>query len=179
MNPLTTSPIEFIRWAILLFFLITLTLQDLETYELSDGINLAGAGLFLALTPFAGDLIDGLVGGISISVPVLILSIIADKILKKDTMGGGDIKLMAMLGLHLKFPLTLLSLVISCFIGIFFALLMPIFKKKKTALDIDKNVDEVDEVETGMIPFGPSICIAAFLVALFGEELLTMYLSLF
>lgn len=179
LNPLTSSPIEFLRWAILLFFLITLTLQDLETYELSDGINLAGAILFLVLTPFAGDLIDGLVGGISISVPILIISLIADKILKKDTMGGGDIKLMAMLGLHLKFPLTLLSLVLSCFIGIFFALGMPLLKPKTSTLEINKDKEIVDEMETGMIPFGPSICVASFITALFGEELLTMYLSLF
>lgn len=173
MNPFESSPVEFIRWAILLFFLITLTLQDLETFELSDGINLAGAGLFLALTPFANDLIDGLVGGISISVPILIISLIADKILKKDTMGGGDIKLLAMLGLHLKFPLTLISLVLSCFLGIFFAIVMPLFKKKT------QETDSENQMEKGMIPFGPSICVASFIVALFGKELFTMYLSLF
>lgn len=181
LNPFVHSPIEFLRWGILLFFLITLTLQDLETYELSDGINLSGAILFLVLTPFADDLIDGLIGGISISVPILIISLIADKILKKDTMGGGDIKLLAMLGLHLKFPLTLLSLVLSCFLGIFFALGMPLFKSKTTNHEIDKEDvnNVVDEMETGMIPFGPSICVASYLVALFGEELLIMYLSLF
>lgn len=161
------SPVEFVRWALLLFFLITLTLQDLETYELSDGINLAGAVWFLVLTPFAGDLVSGIIGGLSVSVPILLISLIADKVLGKESMGGGDIKLLAMLGLHIGFPLNVLSLILSCFIGIFFAIVVP------------KRSTEEDGVEAGMIPFGPSICIAAYATALWGEQLLNLYLSLF
>lgn len=166
MNPFTGSLVEFIRWGLLLFFLITLTLQDLETYELSDEINFAGLIWFLVLAPFAGDFKSGLIGGLSISLPIFIISLIADKVLKRDTMGGGDIKLLAMLGLHIGFPLTLLSIVLSCFIGIFFALAIP---QKTTE----------DGTETGMIPFGPSICVATYLTALFGDELITLYMSLF
>lgn len=155
--------LDFCRWGLLLFFLITLTLQDLETFELDDDINFAGFIWFLVLSPFAGDLKSGLIGGLSVSLPILLLSLVADKILKKDTMGGGDIKLLAMLGTHLGFPLTLLSLILSCFIGLFFAIGLP------------KKSDE----EAGMIPFGPSICIASFITALWGEQLLELYLSLF
>lgn len=164
LNP--TDPanvVDFYRWAFLLFFLITLTLQDLETYELDDDINFAGFIWFLVVSPFAGDLTSGLIGGLSISVPILLMSLVADKVLGKESMGGGDIKLFAMLGLHLGFPLTLLSLILSCFIGIFFAIVL----RNKSA------------EEAGMIPFGPSICIASFITALWGEQLLALYLSLF
>lgn len=166
VNPLTGSLIDFIRWSLLLFFLITLTLQDLETYELSDEINFAGAIWFLILSPFAGDLSSGLIGGLSISLPVFLISLVADKVLGKESMGGGDIKLLAMLGLHIGFPLTLLSLVLSCFLGIGFALIVP------------KRFDDEGN-EIGVIPFGPSICLATFIVALVGDQLLGMYLSLF
>ena len=72
-------------------------------------------------------------------------------------MGGGDIKLFFMLGLYLGPALGLLHLIISCFVGIFFVVIL---RKNK-------------------IPFGPAISIGAIITLLWGNEFMTWYLGLF
>ena len=47
----------------------------------------------------------------------LIVAIIAEKLLKKEGMGGGDIKLMGMIGIYLGWKLTALSMLLSIYAG--------------------------------------------------------------
>lgn len=94
------------------------------------------------------------------SLPLLILSLILDKILKKDTMGGGDIKLFFMAGMYFALPVNVLVLLMSAIIGILFGIL-----RKKN--------------EEKQIPFGPAISVGYFLGMLFGSELVNLYLGLF
>jgi prepilin signal peptidase PulO-like enzyme (type II secretory pathway) len=92
---------------------------------------------------------------------VLLLSLIMDKVLKKDTMGGGDIKLLFVIGLYLTLPECLLMVMLSCVIGIVMAAIL-------------MRVDS----ETAF-PFGPALSIAAVLTMLVGSPIVNWYLSLF
>ena len=76
-------------------------------------------------------------------------------------MGGGDIKLMAVLGLFFTVPECLLLLVIACIVGIFMAAIL---------MKIDSDT---------AFPFGPALSLAAWFTLLFGEAITTWYLSLF
>ena len=96
----------------------------------------------------------------AISVPLLLLVLLADKLLGRETMGGGDIKLVAVLGLHFGPLQTLFLLILSCVLGLALGAAM---KKAKDA----------------PFPFGPALALAGWLTALCGAPLVSWYLSFF
>lgn len=143
--------------------LLVLSLVDWDTREISDGLLAAAAVLALLRIPAEGlfGLRDGLLGAVCLAVPLLVLVLLADKLMGRETMGGGDIKLLFVLGLHFGPALGLLLLIAACFLGILAAL--P--GRRRFA--------------AGGIPFGPFLSGAAWLVMLFGAPFLSWYLSLF
>lgn len=111
-----------------------------------------------------GILIDGLV----VSLPLLILVLIMEKILKKEAMGGGDIKLLFVTGLYLGWARNILVVFFACIIGIVVASIQQ--KKMMT--------EEEEAEETFYFPFGPSIAVSAVLMYFVGNPILDWYLSL-
>ncbi|AJD91662.1 prepilin peptidase [Jeotgalibacillus malaysiensis] len=85
-------------------------------------------------------------------------------IVSRGGMGGGDIKLYALIGLVLGVKLTLLSFFLATFIGTA-AGLYAIYVKKKSRKD--------------PVPFGPSIAAGALIAYFFGTELIASYLNFF
>lgn len=126
------------------------------------GVPLApGASVtFTADIPFTQwlrtDLKWGLISAFGVGLLMLLISLAFDKLTGKESLGGGDIKLLFMTGLYMRPGVTLFSLILSCFVGLFIAL----------GLKKDK------------IPFGPSISIAVFLSILFGSEFVAWYTGL-
>lgn len=153
-----------LRLIILGFFLLVCSLTDWETMELPDALLIAAAAAALLRLFEPGgwkeNLISMLVGAAAVSIPLLAAVLIMDRVLKKESMGGGDIKLIAMLGLHFGAAKTLLLLIIACILGI---VLAAVGRKKKDA----------------RIPFGPSISIAAWITALVGGPVISWYTGLF
>jgi leader peptidase (prepilin peptidase)/N-methyltransferase len=162
--------------------LFVLSLVDLETYEIPDRfiaagivwylatswipgrrLNLAGltvemldAGQGMSFSVWGMNLAAGLIGAFSIGGGMLLLSLVFDRLLGKESMGGGDIKLYFMTGLYLGLAKGFVSLILSCIIGLVFAAVM----------------------KARRIPFGPAISIAAFISLLWGEHFVNWYLSL-
>ena len=130
-----------------------LSLSDLKSYEIPNGFIIFGIIWWLIFS-FS---LDGLVSGVVISGSILIITLIMEKILKKEAMGGGDIKLFFMVSLYLGLSVGLFNIILACVIGILFVL---IGKKN-------------------MIPFGPSISIATYVSMLVGSQVVNMYISLF
>lgn len=106
------------------------------------------------------------VDGLAISVPLLILVLSMEKILKKEAMGGGDIKLLFVTGMYLGWAQNLLAIFFACIIGIIIGM-----------VQMKKQTEESEE--SIYFPFGPAIAIGAVLSLLFGEQLIGAYLSLF
>ena len=156
---------ELAKFILLSSILLSLSLVDFDNETIPDGFIIAGIVLFLAFSPFGElslpkTLLNGLIGGLSISLPLLLLVLLADKVLKRDTMGGGDIKLIFMIGLFFDWKLNLLLIIISCVTGILVALLLG---KAKPGTPF---------------PFGPAISLSAVIVMLFGSGILDWYLGL-
>lgn len=128
----------------------------------SAGVSLAtgASATFTADIPFTQwlltDLKWGLISAFGVGLLMLLISLVFDKLTGKESLGGGDIKLLFMTGLYMRPGVTLFSLILSCFVGLFIAL----------GLKKDK------------IPFGPSISIAVFLSILFGSEFVAWYTGL-
>lgn len=168
---------------VLFCVLFALSLADLEIYEIPDRfilagivwypasswltdrrLNLAGmtvstlgTGERLTFSAWGQNLLSGLIGGAAIGGGMLMLSLLFDHLLGKESMGGGDIKLFFMTSLYLGLLQGLFSLILSCIVGLVIAAVM---RKNK-------------------VPFGPAISLAAFLSLLYGESCVNWYLSLF
>ncbi|MBQ9328008.1 MAG: prepilin peptidase [Solobacterium sp.] len=154
--------IETLRCMGLSGLLLGLSVVDLEIYEIPDGFILAGIIFWAITAPFMpGSLLAevkrGLIGGLSIGGGMLVLSLIFDRIVKKDSLGGGDIKLFFMTGLYMGALTGFFNLILSCLVGLVFVVLL---KKSK-------------------IPFGPSISIATCISMLWGSMVVFWYLGLF
>lgn len=156
--------IHTVSAAILCSCLFCLSLVDLDTQIIPDRFLVIPAVVRAAELLLDGG-ISGLLGGVwpglVIGGGVLVLSLIMDKVLKKDTMGGGDIKLLAVLGLFLSFPQCLLMILLACVIGIVLASIL---------MKVDSETP---------FPFGPALAIAAWITMLFGEGVIGWYLGLF
>lgn len=153
--------INLLNYLGLICILYGLSLCDLNTYEIPNGFIIFGVLWWLLFeiinkTAILDILINILLAFI-VPACVLLISIIMDKVLKKESMGGGDIKLLFLVSLYLSLILSIFNLMFSCIIGLVFILLT---KKEK-------------------IPFGPSISLATYISLIYGANLVTWYFSLF
>ena len=105
---------------------------------------------------------SGLIAALVYGGGLLGLSLLMDRILKRDSLGGGDIKLFAVLGLYLGAVGTLFMTLLACLLGLVFAAL----RRRRTA-------------GSEPFPFGPAIAAAGAAMLLYGEPLINWYLSLF
>lgn len=141
--------------------LMGLSLVDLEIYEIPDrfiaaGICIWAVSLILAEEPLE-TLKMGAAGGFTYGIGMLVISLIFDKVMGKESLGGGDIKLFFLTGLFLGPAVGLFNLILACIIGIGEALMM---KNKR-------------------IPFGPAISLASYISLLVGGDVVNWYLGLF
>ena len=110
---------------IFLCCLFCLSLVDLENFTIPDGCLVTALLAWTAALPFVGMSLGeaGLhvLAGFAFGGGILGLSLILDRILGKDSLGGGDIKLFGVVGLYLGFVGTLFTVLLSAVLGLAFA----------------------------------------------------------
>ena len=85
--------------------------------------------------------------------------------MKKEVMGGGDIKLFAMIGLFFGVKNSLLVALLSVYVGAAFGIITIVYSKIKK------------QEYNSMIPYGPFISVATLIVMLYGNEIVNWYLN--
>ena len=163
---------EALRNWIFLCCLMCLSLVDLEIFEIPDGCLIIATAAWFAFLPLVvsdwgtewKDVVIHLASGIVLGGLMLGISLLMDRILKRDSLGGGDIKLLAVCGLYLGPWCSILMLIIACVLGLVFSLVMKRLGKRG---------------ENGEVPFGPSIALASAFVLLYGTGIINAYISLF
>ena len=145
--------------------LVAVTFIDLSHQIVPDAITLPGMLLGVAaastiLPPGPISSIAGLLlgGGLFYLVAVLSLAL-----LKKEGMGGGDIKLIAMIGAFLGWKGMLLTIFLAALSGSLIGIALILIKGKSRA---------------DLIPFGPFLALGAVSSLLWEGEILKWYLSL-
>ena len=145
--------------------LFCLSLVDLECCTIPDGCLAIAAGAWLAALPFLRpawtEILRPVLAGVLFGGGLLLLSLVMDRVLRRESLGGGDIKLVAVTGLYLGFVGTLFCVMLACVLGLLFAVVWNRGGKKGRAF-----------------PFGPSISLAAVLTLLYGGGAVQWYLSL-
>lgn len=142
--------------------LFTLSLIDLDTMTIPDRFLIIPAVCQLVYAYYYGGFASvwyALWHGLVLGGAVLLISLFMDKVLKKESMGGGDIKLLFVLGLFLDLPECLLLLVFSCVLGLVMALLL---RRSEKAF-----------------PFGPALSAGMLLTLMVGAPIVNWYLGLF
>ena len=144
--------------------LFLLSLVDLEISEIPDGCHVAAVLIWLIAQPFLWngwkDALLHVAAGLAFGALLLLVSLVMDRILKKESLGGGDVKLLAVIGLYLGFLPTLFALILSCFLGLGQAVLS-------------------GRTHGKAFPFGPALSAAAAVMLFYGEALSGWYLGLF
>lgn len=132
-------------------FLITVV-SDFIYYYISDRVLIAGGVillinslLFLGINNTLYSLLDGAI----MFVIMYIIKLLGDKIFKKESLGGGDIKLMGLIGFVLGIIPSMFTILIGSIIAFPFALIT--LRKKKE----------------GIIPYGPFLLMGAILILYF------------
>lgn len=174
--------------------LLVLSLTDLDDYIIPNGCIIAAiivrvlyivASGLLVGTDMLTLALDSLLGGVAVFVPLLLVVLVADKLLGRDSMGGGDLKLFFVAGLYFGWQQCLFLVIVACVIGIVLALIVP--AESAENLQDSQGASQPDEADSSslsakaqrLIPFGPSIALACWITCLCGGPLVSWYLGLF
>ena len=157
----STSPADLLVAWLFLSALVAIAGIDLERQLIPDRITLPGIVMGF-LTSFLGTRVSWLESLLGILVGGAILFAVI--MLSGGGMGGGDMKLSAMMGAFLGYKLALLALLLAVILGGLVALGL-------LSTGIRRRKDP--------IPFGPFLATAATVAILWGEAVLTWYLRAF
>jgi len=149
------SPLLFVSYLILCSGLIVITFIDLEHKLIPDKITYPGMAVGLIISLFSGKFLPSLFG-LAIGVGLLYLIVF----LSRGGMGGGDVKLAAMLGAFLGWKLLLLNLFLSFLFGGVIATILLLLKIKG---------------RKDYIPFGPYLALAGIVTIFWGRQILFWY----
>ena len=162
--------IVFYKNWILTGCLFAIALVDMESFEIPNMLLLTALiswGGFSILELIIGRCTLGYIGsrcltGIGFGAVMLILSLVMDRVLNKDSLGGGDIKLFALLGFYLGIAGSYELIILSCIIGLIFAFVRKVLNPKASQ----------------EFPFGPAIAMSAYILLIVGDAITTWYLGL-
>lgn len=159
--------LKFVIFSLFGASLIVASFIDLEHQIIPDEITLGGfvIGIILsALFPktfgvfsIKESLMNSLLGALIGSGAIFLTGVIGKMIFKKDAMGGGDVKFMAMIGAFLGWKKVLLTFFIAPFFGTVVGIVVLIKNKSH------------------LIPYGPFLSLAAFVALIFGDRILRMF----
>ena len=154
--------VESARGAVFLTILLGIAITDARFYIIPDQFSVGGGILGLALAPLSGGLttLEAFLGaGVGFGLLWLVAKI-GTWLFKKDAMGGGDLKMMGMVGAFLGVPGVLLTLFLGALLGS--VVFGPISWK------------------TGkLVPFGIFLAVGASLSYGWGERLIAWYTTTF
>ena len=160
---------DLLIYAALVSLLIVIALIDFKHMIIPNGLVVAGLVLGagkLALSIFT-DLFGSwtlyAIGFAAGALPLLLIALFCAWVLKKEAIGGGDIKLMAFAGLVIGWQLVIPAYLIGIIIGALAGVLLMATGKKKRG----------DE-----IPFGPFLCLGILVSVFFGYDIIRWYLGL-
>jgi len=151
----------------LLFFssLVAVIFIDLSHQIIPDVITLPGIviGVLAASTILPPGLLNSLIGLLLGGGLFYLVAVLSLAILKKEGMGGGDIKLIAMIGAFLGWQAVLLTIFLAALSGSIVGVSMILMKGRNRA---------------DLIPFGPYLALGAMTTLFWGRGILTWYFSL-
>ncbi len=158
---------NFLIFSFLSSALIVIFFVDIDFQIIPDSITLPGMviGLAVSFLPDSIGIISALIGLVVGGGVLYLIAILGDWLFKKESMGGGDIKMTAMLGAFLGWQKVVLIFFGGAVIGLFVSIVLMI---------VSKNIRT-----TRVIPFGPFLAAAALIAIIYGDSIISFYLNNF
>lgn len=156
------------QFALYLLFssaLVVITFIDLEHQIIPDVISLPGIVIGFAASFFTGGIgwLNSLTGIAIGGGSLLLIAWVYELATKKEGMGGGDIKLLAMMGAFLGWRSVPFIIFAASLVGSVIGITLMLIQKKDGKL---------------AIPFGPFLAFGAMLYLFYGGRIIDWYLSL-
>lgn len=160
--------IILIQGLVFISLLIIITFIDLDHYIIPDGLIIIGStfAILFNLLGLGISVKDSIFGGLICGGSMFLLIYLIELIVKKEVMGGGDIKLFAMIGLFLGINGGLLTILLSIYVGAIYGIIIIVGSKIKK------------KEYNSMIPYGPFIAVGALITMLYGADIINCYLNL-
>ena len=151
---------EALRAIAFLTLLLAIAVTDARFYIIPDELSLGGAVLGVALALLAGSptLQEAAIGAVAGGGALWLIAIAGTWAFKKEAMGGGDIKLMTMIGAFLGWKGALLTVFLGALAGTL--VFVPIAWKSDR-----------------LVPFGLFLAVGAALALYLGDPLLDWYMG--
>lgn len=158
---------DFASRSMLILLMILTFFIDLKHRIIPDVLTFPGilVGFVLSFAVSSPSVLNSLLGIVVGGATFYFAAVIGDLLFKKESMGGGDIKLAMMLGAFLGWKNVFLVLFLSAFLGSLIG---------GVALFLSKDVKE-----TRTIPFGPFLALGAVIAMFVGDALISAYVSTF
>lgn len=140
---------EFVISLVFISSLIVIIVSDIEYMIILDEVIAISciAIIILKLIFFGLDeCANSIISAILAFISMYIIKLIGDKMFKRESMGGGDIKLMFLFGLVIGYPLSICNIFLATFIAFPVAVYI-LFSRKDN-----------------LIPFGPFLAMSAILI---------------
>jgi leader peptidase (prepilin peptidase) / N-methyltransferase len=153
---------EAARAFVLLLALIAITFTDLEQRIIPDWITLPGiaAGLAFQLYPSPAGVLDGVLGCLLAGGIFYAIAWLSPMVFGKEGMGGGDIKLAAMMGAFLGWKTVLFAIYVAVLVGGACGLVLLLFGLRRLGQEL---------------AFGPFLALGGVVAALWGRPFLAWY----
>lgn len=164
-NILNANFPQFFIYLIFISALICIGFIDLEHQIIPDVISIPGIilGLFFSLVINHIPWVESVIGILAGGGVLYLVAILFELIMKKEGMGGGDIKLLAMIGAFLGWKALYFVILTSCLTGIIIGGASLMMSKKGIR---------------ARIPFGPFLALGAILYVFFGKEIINWYINI-
>lgn len=171
---------DFFIFMIFTCVLIIVTFIDFDHFLIPDVLVLPGIVLGLAVSvknsllvnlsplffdvsyPFSAFL-NSLTGAIFGFLSLLFVAVLGEMLFKKEAMGGGDLKLLAMMGAFLGWRNVFFTIFMSSLVGSVIGIALILFKKKG---------------RWEYIPYGPYLALAGIISIFWGDILIAKFLNL-
>ncbi len=157
--------LSFIYYFLFVAALIIITVIDLYYQTIPDVISVPGIviGLLGSLIILQITFWASLIGIISGGGSLFLVATVYQWLFKREGMGGGDVKLLAMIGAFLGWKAVILTILLSSFIGSIIGIAVMLIKGKDFKY---------------AIPFGPFLALGAVISLFWGEQLIDWYLHI-
>ena len=173
--------------------LFVVSFTDIESYYIPNAAIIVAVLIrvaYIALQPperIGALAAESCIGAVAIGAAVTVIVLIMDRVLGRESMGFGDVKLLAVAGFYFGWQQCLFLIIVACIIGLFFAFASMAAQRDEEANDkklaeelAKKQGDEavIERAQLPAFPFGPSIAIACWLTMLFGANVISWYMGL-
>ena len=151
--------LDSLQWAVFGTILLGIAMTDAQQYIIPDEFSLGGLviGLLFSLAAGWGGLGQAVVGAVVGFAVLWLVGLLGTLAFKEEAMGGGDVKMMAMVGAFLGWQGVLLTIFLGALLGSIIFVPLSLVGPRK------------------LVPFGIFLAVGAAATYLFGDALLLWY----